>query len=156
VSVAELLNESLELVTGEFTRRGVKCEMRNLAGDAPFVIDRIQLQQVLVNFLVNAGEAVEGNARQQRRVVLLAKIEHGKLVCEVADNGVGLPSVPMSQLFDAFFTTKPNGLGLGLPISRTIIESLGGRIWARNNDPRGAVFGFEIPQATRPQERQGI
>jgi PAS domain S-box-containing protein len=151
VSVAELIQEALELVAGEVRKRNVQVDVRNLAGDVSFVVDRIQLQQVLVNLLVNACEAVEGNATNARKVVVLTKIEHGKLVCEVADNGVGLPNVSPSQLFDAFYTTKPSGLGLGLPISRTIIEALGGRIWARHNSPRGSVFGFEIPKAARPK-----
>jgi two-component system, LuxR family, sensor kinase FixL len=152
ISLAELLQETVELVSGEVHRRKAQLEVRNLASDATIVVDRIQLQQVLVNFLVNACEAVENNEAKDRRIVLLAKVEHGMLVCEVADNGVGLPEVPMSQIFDAFFTTKSNGLGLGLAISRTIIESLGGRIWARPNFPRGAVFAFEIPHPPQKDE----
>jgi len=151
VPVSELLQESAELVAGEFRRRNVQLEVRNAAGDAPFVADRIQLEQVLVNFLVNAGESLEGNEAKNRRVVVTAKIENGLLTCEVADNGAGLPDVPTAQLFDAFFTTKPNGLGLGLAISRTIVESQGGQIWVRANKPRGAVFGFSMPPASEPK-----
>jgi two-component system sensor kinase FixL len=145
VPVSELLNETVELTVGELRRRGVLLEVHNEADDLPFTSDRVQIQQVLVNFLVNACEALEANPANDRHVQLLARMADGKLHCEVADNGMGLPDVPPAQLFDAFYTTKANGLGLGLAISRTIIESHGGRIWARPNAPRGAVFGFEVP-----------
>jgi len=147
VPVSELLKEAIGLVEGELRRRGVQVETRNEAHDQPFVNDRIQVEQVLVNFLVNASEVLEANPTDNRRIVIYARLEGGKLRCEVADNGPGLPDVPPTQIFDAFFTTKASGMGLGLAISRTIIESHGGRIWARANTPRGAVFGFEIPPA---------
>jgi C4-dicarboxylate-specific signal transduction histidine kinase len=147
VPVSELIREALELAGGELRRRNVHVEIHNQAGDSAFAGDRIQIQQVLVNFLVNAGEALEQNPSPDRDVTVVARLNAGLLVCEVRDNGNGLPEVPLVQLFDAFYTTKPHGLGLGLAISRTIIESQGGRIWAKPNSPRGAIFGFEIPPA---------
>lgn len=148
VPVSEFLTESVELAAGELRRRNVYVEVVNEADDLPFVADRIQIQQVLVNFLINAAEALDANDIKDRHVNVAARIVDGKLLCEVADDGPGLPDIPPPQLFDAFYTTKPNGLGLGLPICRTIIESHGGRIWARPNTPRGAIFGFEIPPAS--------
>jgi PAS domain S-box-containing protein len=145
VPVSELLRDSVGLVESELRRHGVQVEIDNEAHDQPFAGDRIQFEQVLVNFLVNACEAVQHVPAKERRLRLHARFDEGWLTCEVSDNGSGLPDVPAAQLFDAFFTTKPNGMGLGLAISRTIIESHGGRIWARSNAPRGAIFGFSIP-----------
>jgi two-component system sensor kinase FixL len=150
VSVEELLVESLDLAAGELRRRGVVVHLKNHANGTTFAGDRIQMQQVLVNFLVNAGEALTANTERDRHVELSARLSDHKLICEVADNGIGgLPAVPPQHLFESFFTTKTNGLGLGLAICRTIIESHGGRIWARANMPRGAIFGFEIPSASK-------
>lgn len=148
-TVGELLGEAVELAQAELRRRNVKVEVNNEAADQRFAGDHIQIQQVLLNFLVNAAEALERNPEQERRIVVTARMVEGNLLCEVLDNGLsGLPDVPGPQLFDSFYTTKSSGLGLGLAISRTIIESHGGRIWARPNAPQGAVFGFEIPPAT--------
>ena len=147
--VAELLSAALELAEVELRRRNVQIEVHNESTDAIFAGDHIQIQQVLLNFLVNAAEALEHNPAGDRRLVVTARTEQGNLVCEVIDNGVGgLPEMSLPRLFDSFYTTKSSGLGLGLAISRTIIQSHGGRIWARPNTPQGAVFGFEIPPAT--------
>jgi len=149
VAVSELIAQTLELAEVELRRRSVKVDVQNEAAGETFSSDPIQIQQVLLNFLVNAAEALELNPDDDRRIVVTARIDHGHLMCEVIDNGVaGLPEVSIPQLFDSFYTTKSSGLGLGLAISRTIIQSHGGRIWARANTPRGAVFGFEIPPAT--------
>jgi C4-dicarboxylate-specific signal transduction histidine kinase len=150
-TIGELLGEALELAQAELRRRDVQVEVHNDAAYETFRGDHIQIQQVLLNFLVNAAEALEHNPEQDRRVLVTARLAQGNLICEVLDNGLaGLPDVPGPQLFDSFYTTKSTGLGLGLAISRTIIESHGGRIWARPNTPQGAVFGFEIPPASPP------
>ena len=109
--------------------------------------DRIQLQQVLMNLMLNAIEAMtdakgELNIRSQRT-------DDGQILISVSDSGSGLPVQEPERIFDAFFTTKARGTGMGLSISRRIIESHGGRLWASANSPRGAVFQFTLPGSER-------
>jgi signal transduction histidine kinase len=97
----------------------------------PAVTDRVQLQQVFMNLMLNAVE------------------EEGQLLISVSDSGVGLPTEKTSQIFDAFFTTKPQGTGMGLAITHTIVGSHGGRLWATVNSGRGATFQFTLPEEMR-------
>jgi signal transduction histidine kinase len=117
-----------------------------LAADLPKVLgDRVQLQQVVMNLIVNSIDALK-NVDEKREVVVesrRAEDEHIKV--SVSDTGMGLPPQQESQIFNAFFTTKPHGTGMGLRICRSIVESHGGRLWAANNSPRGASFSFAIP-----------
>jgi C4-dicarboxylate-specific signal transduction histidine kinase len=105
--------------------------------------DRVQIQQVLVNLLQNGADALERSGEQARILLIRSRAEGADMVVEVLDNGVGFEDA--EPLFDAFFTTKADGLGMGLAICRSIIETHAGRIWAARNDPRGAVFGFALP-----------
>jgi two-component system, LuxR family, sensor kinase FixL len=108
--------------------------------------DRVQLQQVLLNLIVNAIEAVS-TADGGPRELLIRSGPDGLagLLVSVCDSGVGLDSGKLDHVFDAFQTTKAGGMGIGLTISRSIIEAHGGRIWAASNKPRGAVFQFTLP-----------
>jgi signal transduction histidine kinase len=112
----------------------------------------VQLRQVLMNLILNGIEAMKETGG-----VLTVKTqlgETGQLLISVSDTGVGLPTEKTEQIFDAFFTTKPQGSGMGLSISRSIVESHGGRLWATANNGRGATFHFTLPTAA-PLSRTG-
>ena len=111
--------------------------------------DRIQLQQVLLNLIINAIEAMSGGDDGPRELAVQSDPDAAAGVrVTVRDSGPGLDPQRLDQLFDAFYTTKPQGLGLGLAISRRIIEAHGGRLWATANTPRGAVFQFTVPRGS--------
>ena len=106
--------------------------------------DRVQFQQVFMNLMLNAIEAMKDSGGE---LTVKSKLQDGQLQFSVSDTGVGLPAEKMDQIFSAFFTTKPQGSGMGLSISRSIVESHGGRLWATANDGRGATFHFTLPTA---------
>jgi signal transduction histidine kinase len=115
----------------------------DLAADLPKITaDRVQLQQVLMNLMLNGIEAMKeiGGAL----TVKTERGEGGQVLISVSDTGVGLPTGGADEIFNAFFTTKPQGSGMGLAISRSIVESQGGRLWATSNDGRGATFHFTL------------
>ena len=141
----EIVNETLEMLRSELRRREVRVKVQDHAPDTLLIVDRVQIQQVLVNLLFNACDALEKNAANERRVLIRIELRDNVVVIDVSDNGAGLPPEPIEQIFTSFFTTKPQGLGMGLAISRTILESHGGRLSARNNEDRGATFTLEIP-----------
>jgi signal transduction histidine kinase len=119
-----------------------------LSAELPKIMaDRVQLQQVFMNLMLNAIEAMKA-AGGDLTVKSQADVD-GQLLFSVSDTGVGLPTEKMDQIFSAFFTTKPQGSGMGLAISRSIVESHGGRLWATANDGRGATFRFTLPTARR-------
>ena len=126
--------------------------LAELANDLPLVWgDRIELQQVLLNLIMNAIEAMSGAAQMQRRLsVSSEKDGPGGVLVGVSDSGTGLDEACLDRLFDAFYTTKPNGMGMGLAVSQTIILHHGGRLWAAPNAPRGAIFRFRLPAGSEP------
>ena len=147
--LARIIREVHPLVRPELGRHGMALETF-LAKDVPAVMgDRIQLQQVLLNLLVNAVEALREVAPEQRRLTLHSTVEYRDdgpwAVVRVEDGGVGLRESEPARLFEAFYTTKPGGLGMGLSISRSIIEGHGGRLWATANADHGATFHFTLP-----------
>jgi len=105
--------------------------------------DRVQLQQVMMNLMLNGIEAMRDTTGELTIKSQLA--EEGQFLISVIDNGVGLPAGNTDQIFNPFFTTKSQGTGLGLAITRSILESLGGRLWATANPGRGATFQFTLP-----------
>ncbi len=114
--------------------------------------DRIQLQQVVLNLLLNAFDAMQDSAASERAVLLnIGRIDERMLKVSVVDAGHELPAGSIERVFDAFYTTKSNGLGMGLSISRSIVEAHGGRLWAENNRGRGSIFSFTIPIASRTE-----
>jgi PAS domain S-box-containing protein len=143
VEVNEIVREMVALLRGEATRHGVSIRT-NLADDLPRITaDRVQMQQVLMNLMLNGIEAMSDMGG-----VLTVKSEldqKGQVRILVSDTGVGLPAEKADQIFNAFFTTKAQGSGMGLAISRSIIESHAGRLWATSNDGRGATFHFTVP-----------
>jgi signal transduction histidine kinase len=142
VDVNEIIQEILTLLNGEATRSSI--EMRtDLCADLPKIMaDRVQLQQVFMNLMLNAIEAMKESGGE---LTVKSEQQDGQLQFSVSDTGVGLPTEGVDQMFSAFFTTKPQGSGMGLAISRSIVESHGGRLWATANDGRGAIFHFTLP-----------
>ena len=109
--------------------------------------DRIQLQQVILNLILNAVEAMSGTSEGARELLISTEREaSGGALVIVRDSGPGLNPQSVDRLFEAFYTTKPEGVGMGLAICRSIIEAHGGRLWATANEPRGAVFQFTLPR----------
>src|SRR5580704_3369444 len=144
VDVSELVRDMIVLLRGEANRYSISIRTE-LAEDLPKVMaDRVQLQQVLMNLMLNGIDAMKETAG---RVELTIKSEarDGQLLISVSDTGVGLAPEQPEQIFKAFFTTKDNGTGMGLPISRSIVESHGGRLWAAGASGRGATFQFTLP-----------
>ncbi len=144
-----VIRDVLPLVGPEIGRHGIRLET-SLAPDLPPVMgDRIQLQQVLLNLLLNAAEAVRDVPPERRRLVVRATLEPREdgpwAVVAVEDAGVGFGEVEAPRLFEAFYTTKPGGLGMGLSISRSIIDSHRGRLWATANPDHGATFHLALP-----------
>jgi signal transduction histidine kinase len=111
--------------------------------------DSVQVQQVMMNLIMNSIDAMKNVDRTRELVVQSRRAEDQYLMISVSDSGLGLPAEQEKQIFDAFFTTKPHGLGMGLRISRSIVESHGGRLWAANNSPHGASFSFTLPHPDR-------
>jgi len=147
VDINAAIREVIELTRSEAMKNGVSVQT-NLVEDLPPVRgDRIELQQVILNLILNALEAMSEMSGGSRELVIGArKTEVGDdVLVTVRDSGPGLILETLEHLFTAFYTTKPNGLGLGLSICRSIIESHGGRLWASANAPRGAVFQFTLP-----------
>jgi signal transduction histidine kinase len=119
-----------------------------LADDLPHVVgDRVQLQQVILNFLLNASDAMDGVDDRPRQVVIRTACDDGESVrVSVQDVGVGITAEDAGKLFDAFYTTKAGGMGIGLSVSRSILERHNGRLWAAPNDGPGATFSFSVPR----------
>ena len=148
VDINELIREMVALSHGETTRYNILVETE-LAADLPQVFaDRVQLQQVLMNLIINGIEAMKDIDGPRDLIICSQHGEDGQLMLSVNDTGVGLPSQQVDQIFSAFFTTKPQGTGMGLRISRSIAESHGGRLWAATNSPRGASFYLTLPITT--------
>jgi signal transduction histidine kinase len=120
-----------------------------LADDLPLITgDRVQLQQVILNLLRNASDAMSGVNDRPRKLLIRSEREEGDRVrLSVQDAGVGFEPQVVGRLFEAFYTTKSGGMGIGLSVSRSIIESHRGRLWAAPNDGPGAIFSFSIPRA---------
>jgi signal transduction histidine kinase len=130
------------LLKGEADRYSVAMRAK-LAGELPKIVaDPVQLQQVFMNLMLNGIEAMKDSGGE---LTVESQLQDGQLQFSVSDAGVGLPMEKMEQIFSAFFTTKAQGSGMGLAISRTIVESHGGHLWATANNGRGATFHFTLP-----------
>jgi PAS domain S-box-containing protein len=146
VEINAAVREVIELTHGETVKNGVAV-LAELAEGLPLVEgDRVQLQQVVLNLIVNAVEAMSTvpEGTRELRIVSAIDASHGVRVA-VKDSGPGLDPAQLDRPFDAFYTTKPSGMGMGLSICRSIIEAHGGRVWASANEPRGAIFQFTLP-----------
>jgi PAS domain S-box-containing protein len=144
VDVNEVIREMIVLLRNEATRYSISVRTE-LAADLPQVMgDRVQLQQVMMNLVVNSIDAMKDVAGRRELTIISQRAKEEHLLVSVSDTGVGLPS-QRDQIFNAFFTTKLHGTGMGLSISRSIIESHGGRLSAADNPPRGASFCLTLP-----------
>lgn len=146
LDINEPILEVIAITRSDVQKNGVTLYTR-LADDLPLVYgDRIQLQQVMLNLIVNAVEAMSGVGEGARTLLISTERDAPEAVLvSVRDSGAGLEPGGLDRLFDAFYTTKPSGLGMGLSICRSIIEAHGGHVWATANVPRGAVFTFTLP-----------
>ena len=145
VDIAETLHEAIAFVQNDLRHAGitVNCDVDDSL--PKLLADRIQVQQVLLNLILNAMEAIERAQPEVRGIDVRARIHDGLLEISVCDTGCGVSDDHVVQYFDTFYTTKPNGLGMGLAISRSIVEAHGGRIWGTPNSGRGATFTFTMP-----------
>jgi two-component system sensor kinase FixL len=144
------LNESvlevIALTQSELARNPVELRISLASGLPPVPADRVQLQQVILNLIVNALEAMHDVGDRPRELTVNSgTCDSNEVFLEVRDSGPGLDAANLDRLFRSFYTTKPEGMGMGLSISRLIVESHGGRLWATPNDPHGAVFRFTLP-----------
>ena len=141
----EIIREMMLLLHSEATKFGVLVRTE-LAAELPRVTgDRVQLQQVLMNLMMNSIDAMTDVDGTREMTIRSQRGDDGEVLISVSDTGVGLPPAQADKIFNAFFTTKTHGTGMGLRISRSIVESHGGRLWAADNSPRGARFFFTLP-----------
>jgi len=145
VNVNSIIQEILTLLQDEACKCSVVMRT-DLSAELPEIkVDRVQLQQVFMNLILNGIEAMKDPGGELK---VKSEVQDGQLQFSVSDTGVGLPAEKADQIFSAFFTTKPQGSGMGLAISRSIVESHGGQLWATANDGRGATFHFTLPVQT--------
>jgi signal transduction histidine kinase len=144
VDINELIREMIVLLRSEANRYSISIRTELAEGLPEVMGDRVQLQQVFMNLMLNGIDAMKGTTGGGE-LAIKSEAGDGQLLISVSDTGVGLPPEQAEQIFRAFFTTKDNGTGMGLPISRSIIESHGGRLWAVGASGRGATFQFTLP-----------
>jgi signal transduction histidine kinase len=146
VDVNEVIGQMVVMLHDEANRSSIKIHTELCVNIPDVLADRVQLQQVLMNLMINGIEAMRDAGGELSIKSQLA--EDGQLMISVSDMGVGLPVGKADEIFNAFFTTKSQGTGLGLAITRSIVESHGGRVWAASNSGKGATFHFTLPQKT--------
>jgi signal transduction histidine kinase len=139
------INEVVVLAQSAVIRSGVSVQTRLAEGLRPIQGDRVQLQQVFLNLILNAVEAMSSVEAGARELSIGTEQDHNGVVVAVRDSGPGIDPHLLDRVFEAFYTTKSKGMGMGLSICRSIIEAHGGRLWAEANEPRGAVFQFTVP-----------
>src|SRR6201999_1932933 len=146
-SVLDIIRESLRFVHEDPNKREVRIEWSIEGSLPPICVDRIQTQQVFINLISNAIEATDGSADTARILLKAFVTQEYEVIVQVIDNGTGLEDT--EKIFDAFMTTKEKGLGIGLAVSKTIVEAHGGRLWAQNNPDGGATFHVALPVASK-------
>jgi C4-dicarboxylate-specific signal transduction histidine kinase len=145
VDVNEVVREMTVLLRSEAMECAVAIRMELDTTLPPVLADRVQLQQVMMNLMVNGIDAMKEVEGERELLIQSGRTEEGQMQISVSDTGVGLHPQHADQIFNSFYTTKPHGTGLGLRISRSIIEAHCGRLWATDNSPRGAIFSFTLP-----------
>jgi signal transduction histidine kinase len=145
VDVKGIIQEMIALLRGEASRYSISIHAELMEGLPKILADRVALQQVLMNLMLNAIEAMKETGTPGRLTITTRQVENRQILVSVSDTGLGLPPERTEQIFNAFFTSKPQGTGMGLPISRSIIESHGGRLWVTSNSGPGVTFQFTLP-----------
>ncbi len=143
----EAINEVIVLGRGAIIKNGVSVQTRLSEGLFPIHCDRVQLQQVVLNLILNAVEAMGSVEAEPRDLLISTEQHHTGVLVAVRDSGPGIDPAHLERVFEAFYTTKSRGVGMGLSICRSIIDAHGGRLWAEANEPRGAVFRLTLPNA---------
>jgi signal transduction histidine kinase len=147
VDLNAIIREMIGLLHDTISRKSISIRTELEVGLPMTAADRVQLQQVLMNLMLNGIEAMQGTGGELS--ITSKRTEDGQLLISVSDSGIGLPAEETERIFMAFFTTKPQGTGMGLAISRSIVESHGGRLWASANKGPGATFQFALPPVAR-------
>jgi C4-dicarboxylate-specific signal transduction histidine kinase len=146
LNINETIQEVIALVSSDVLRSQIELRAELVSDLPPVTGDRIQLQQVILNLILNAKDAMSSPQTNPRGLLITSqKGESGEVVVAVRDSGNGLDPESLIRIFAPFYTTKPDGMGMGLAISRSIIEGHGGRLWASPNEPQGTVFQFTLP-----------
>jgi PAS domain S-box-containing protein len=144
----EAINEVIVLARSAIVANGVSVQTRLAEALSPVYGDRVQLQQLILNLLLNAVEAMGSSEAGARELLISTEQDHKGALVAVRDSGPGIDPECLERIFAAFYTTKSNGMGMGLSICRSIVEAHGGRLWAEANEPRGALFQFTLPNAS--------
>jgi len=152
IDINEVIREMIVLLHSELTRHSISIRTGLATRLPPVMGDRVQLQQVFMNLILNGIDAVKDLNAGGELAITSDYGEDRHLLISVSDTGVGLPPKQADQIFNAFFTTKPQGTGMGLSISRSIVESHSGRLWATDNSPRGAIFYLSLPTRVEADE----
>jgi len=156
LDVNEINRETIALLRDEAVRHNISV-LTELAADLPRIFgDRVQLQQVAMNLIVNSIEAMKGVDGIRELAIKSQRVENGQILVSFTDTGIGLPPQRSEQIFEPFFTTKSHGTGMGLRISRSIVESHGGRLWADASSGRGATFYLRLPATTAAKTEHEI
>jgi signal transduction histidine kinase len=150
VDVNDVIREMIVLLHGEAERHAVSIRAELTENHAQVAADRAQLKEALMNLMVNGIEAMNEGAGTRQLTITSQRAEPGQIAVSISDTGIGLPPLPENQIFKAFFTTKAHNAGIGLSISRSIIEQHGGRLWATSNPSRGANFHLTLPIEAGP------
>jgi C4-dicarboxylate-specific signal transduction histidine kinase len=147
LAINDVIEDVVALSSSMLRQRRVTLAVELATSLPPVLGDRVQLQQVLVNLLLNAAESMQGSNGHGGRVVIRSMQRDTKVAVAVQDSGGGLQGADLDHVFTPFFTTKPDGMGVGLSISRSIVEAHGGALTVASNSPQGATFEFELPTA---------
>jgi PAS domain S-box-containing protein len=151
------IKEVLLLVGDEAKKNGIAVRTQFADDLSPVFGDRVQMQQVLLNLLINAMEAMNSVSGRARELVIRTRnLDGGSVHITVVDSGIGLDASTMSRIFEPFYTTKASGMGMGLSISRSIVQSHGGRLWATPNEGSGTTFHFVLPADSREESHAGV
>ena len=154
IDLAQCINEVIDLLHSEIIRHGVEVE-RMLDANLTVRANKTQIQQVALNLMINALEAMAEKPAGERTLRVRVTRADGKARVSIRDSGIGIPEDKLDRVFDGFYTTKPQGLGVGLEVCRSIMESHRGAIWAEANPDRGVTFHFALPFAQEGSATEG-